>query len=186
MGIHHDSNITTVPKKTLFMNLEFKGDIAAEILRNRLSKSLKKTFPTATLRITFSFRQLIQSNVKEKIPLLATSTCIYQFTSSCGTKYIGRTQRQVHKRVLEHCPAWLARGEKKNSNSSILEHLVISGHRAPPHECFTVVHRVPQYRTKGLRMRHLYIAEVLAIRDLKSDLCIQKRYIHSLALPWSE
>nr|CAH8868440.1 unnamed protein product [Trichobilharzia regenti] len=101
------SNITTVPKKTLLMNLAFKDDIAAEILRNRLSKSLKKTFPTATLRITFSCKQLIQSNAKDKIPLFTTSMCIYQFTCSCGAKYIGRTQRQVHKRILEHCPAWV-------------------------------------------------------------------------------
>ncbi|CAH8855958.1 unnamed protein product, partial [Trichobilharzia szidati] len=124
--------IQTVPKKLLFMSVEFKGDTAAEILKNRLCRSLRKAFFMAELRINFYSRQMINGCVKDKLPLWATSMCVYKFTCSCGASYIGRTKRTLSKRISEHYPAWLAKGQCKTITSSILEHLVNSGHVAPP------------------------------------------------------
>nr|CAH8823266.1 unnamed protein product [Trichobilharzia regenti] len=120
--------VQSVPKKMLLLNLEFKGDIEAEILRRRLSKSLRKTYFTASLRLTFSCKKLFSQNAKDKLSHWATSTCIYQFTCSCGAEYVGRTMRRLEKRAREHYPAWLVKGERKRVNSSVTEHLVNSGH----------------------------------------------------------
>nr|CAH8867590.1 unnamed protein product [Trichobilharzia regenti] len=92
--------VQSVPKKILLLNLEFKGDIEAEILRKRLSKSLRKTYFAASLRLTFSCKKLFSQNAKDKLSHWATSTCIYQFTSSCGAEYIGRTMRRLEKTRL--------------------------------------------------------------------------------------
>nr|CAH8826401.1 unnamed protein product [Trichobilharzia regenti] len=54
------------------------------------------------------------------------SYCSPILNNSQFSPHIDRKQRQVFKRILEHCPAWLVRGEKKNSSSSIVEHLVNS------------------------------------------------------------
>ncbi|KAH9588555.1 hypothetical protein MS3_00005921 [Schistosoma haematobium] len=100
----HDK-ASTVEKKTLFMNMEFKGDTAAEILNKRVSKSLNKTFYAAKLRIVSSIRPTIRGCVKNKLRLWATSMCIYKFTCSCGARHIGRTKRSLSKRISGHYPA---------------------------------------------------------------------------------
>ncbi|CAH8682076.1 unnamed protein product [Schistosoma rodhaini] len=78
----HQEKASTVQKKTLFMNMEFKGFIAAEILNKRISKSLNKIFYAAKLRIIFSSQPTILGCVKDKPSLWATSMYIFKFTCS--------------------------------------------------------------------------------------------------------
>ncbi|CAH8436738.1 unnamed protein product [Schistosoma rodhaini] len=188
-----DSNLTsrrqqqitlTVQKKTLFMNMEFKGDTAAEILNKRISKTLNKTFYTAKLRIVFSSRPTIRVCVKDKLSLWATSMCIYKFTCSCGARYIGRTKRSLSKRISEHYPAWLLKGECKKITSSIQEHLINCGHIAPKETSFKIIYRVKGTGSKGGRINILCTAEALAIHEFKPELCVQKRFVQPLTLPW--
>ena len=40
-----------VPKKTLFLKLAFKGDLASEVLKNRLQKAVEKTFNATYFQI---------------------------------------------------------------------------------------------------------------------------------------
>nr|CAH8866898.1 unnamed protein product [Trichobilharzia regenti] len=112
------------PKKKLYMNLYFKGDLANDILKRRITSSLRRTFFAATLRIVFSSRPLICRSLKDKIPHLATSVCIYQFTCCCGARYIGRSTRILFKRIQKHYPAWLRKGNIGAIRSAIIEHLV--------------------------------------------------------------
>ncbi|CAH8657305.1 unnamed protein product [Schistosoma guineensis] len=179
----HDKALT-VEKKTLFMNMEFKGDTAAEILNKRISKSMNKTFHAAKLRIIFSSRPTILGCVKDKLSLWATSMCIYKFTCSCGARYIGRTKRSLSKRISEHYPAWLLKGERKTITSSIQEHLINCGHIAPKDSSFKIVYRVKGTGSKGVRINILCTAEALAIHKLKPELCVQKRFVQPLILPW--
>nr|CAH8852639.1 unnamed protein product [Trichobilharzia regenti] len=175
----------SAPKRLLYMNLQFNGDQSTEILRNRLSRSLKKTFPAAELRLTFSTRPMIRMNVKDKLPLLASSMCIYQFTCSCGARYIGRTQRSLSKRVNEHLPSWFYKGENRCPRSSILEHLIDSGHQVKPEINFKVIYRIQGNLAKSVRIKLLHIAEAMAIHLLNPELCIQKKFVHSLNLQWT-
>nr|CAH8850804.1 unnamed protein product [Trichobilharzia regenti] len=115
----------SVPKKTLFMNLEFKGDQASDMLKNRLSKSVSKTFLAAKLHMTFTSHKLFSISVKDKLHCMTASMCIYQFTYSRGARYIGRSQRTLPTRIRGHIPAaWFYKGERKCVRSSILEHLI--------------------------------------------------------------
>nr|CAH8863846.1 unnamed protein product [Trichobilharzia regenti] len=96
--------VHSIPKKILLLNLEFKGDIEAEILRKRVSKSLRKPYFAASLRLTFSCKKLFSQNAKDKLLHWATSTCMYQLTCSCGAEYVGHTMRRLEKRACEHYP----------------------------------------------------------------------------------
>ena len=107
--------------------------------------------------------------------------CIYQFTGSCGAKYMGLTLRQLSERVTEQYPPWFMKGERKVIRSSILEHLVDSEHKISPHSAFITRANVP----KAVRIRHQAIAEATAIRLWKPELCIQKKLMHDVSLPWS-
>ena len=107
------------------------------------------------------------------------------FTYFCGAKYIGRTSRQLSERVTEHYPPWFIKGERKAIRSSILEHLVDSEHKISPDSAFRVIYRTSANVPKAVRIRHLAIAEAIAIRLWKPELCIQKKLMHDVSLPWS-
>ncbi|CAH8288407.1 unnamed protein product [Schistosoma intercalatum] len=168
-----------------FDSWPFKGDRAAHILKRRISDSLKRTFFAATLRILFSSRSLFANNLKDKLSHLTNSMCIYQFTCSCGARYIGRSMRTLSKRIQEHCPAWLRRGGSGSIRSSIIEHLVNTGHSIKTDSAFKVIYKVSRNLPKTIRLHLLCIAEAIAIHFEKPELCVQKRLVQPLLLPWS-
>nr|VZH95510.1 unnamed protein product [Spirometra erinaceieuropaei] len=166
--------MTTAEKKDLFIRLPFQGDAASELVKRRLKTAITSAFPAANLRVCFTNSPLLRLGGKDRLPLQATSMCIYSFTCSCGAGYIGRTTRRLEKRVREHIPAWLGKGEKKSISSSILAHLVDTNHRVDAKEAFQIVYRTPAGFSKGLRQRVLATAEAVAIRLANPVLCCQK------------
>ena len=86
---------------------------------------------------------MLRFNLKDKLPLLTTSMCIYQFTCSCEVRYIGCTTRQLHKRIKEHHPVRLTRGTISTIRSSILKHLVDSNHRIDIERAFHILYTTP-------------------------------------------
>ena len=177
-------NCETVSKKTLYLKLDFKGDIAGDILTRRLKRSVERTFYAAKLHITFSTKPVLTQLIKDKLPKMGSSMCVYQFNCSCGASYIGRTQRALSLRIREHVPAWLGKGVTKSINSAILSHLVDSEHHIKIEEAFSVLYQVPKTLPQRARLRLLYIAEAIWINSRKPNLCIQKKYIQPLCLPW--
>ncbi|CAH8459625.1 unnamed protein product, partial [Heterobilharzia americana] len=157
----------TVPKNILTMNLEFKGDTTVEVLKNRLSRCINSSFYAARLRLVFSSRRLIRQCVKNRLPIMSTSMCIYKFTCSCRADYIGRCKWALRKRVAEHYPVWLTRGERRKTTSSICEHLVECRHSATRDSSFKIIYKVKLNYSKGLRFHHLCTAEALAIHEQK-------------------
>ncbi|CAH8624148.1 unnamed protein product [Schistosoma haematobium] len=97
--------IQTVKKKSLFMRLQFRGDAASEILTQRLRRTIQKSFNAGELRLVFSTRPMVTPKLKDELPRMTTSFCIYQFNCSCGASYIGRSSRNLHFRAREHLPA---------------------------------------------------------------------------------
>ncbi|CAH8670780.1 unnamed protein product [Schistosoma curassoni] len=174
----------SVPKKNLYISLEFKGDRTSDVIKNRLTTTIRRTFNAAKLRISFTSRNLFSVSIKDKLPRLVASMCIYQFTCSCGARYIGRSQRSLSTRIREHIPAWFYKGERKAIRSSILEHLIDYNHSTDPQIDFKVVYMIRSNLPRFLRIQLLKIAEALAIQELKPELCVQKKYILSLSLPW--
>ena len=175
---------TTVSKKQLFLKLRFNSYVASDVLNLRLFRALRRTYAAATLCLSFSSRRIMIAQAKDKLPNCATSMCIYKFSCSCGESYIGRTTRQLNKRVTEHLPSWFGKGETKSIRSSILSHLIDSGHQVNRNSAFKVIYRIPSNLSKGIGTRLLNIAEAMGIRENNPSLCIQKKFVLPLSLPW--
>ncbi|CAH8594171.1 unnamed protein product [Schistosoma mattheei] len=172
--------IQTVKKKSLFMRLQFRGDAASEILTQRLRRTIQKSFNAGELRLIFSTRSLVTPKLKDELSRMTTSFCIYQFDCSCGASYIGRSSRNLHFRAREHLPAWLNKGLMKKVNSSILAHLVQTGHSASINQSFSIIYKVSNFLPKLVRLKVLQTAEAIAIRIKKPELCVHKKYIQPL------
>ena len=113
----------------------------------------------------------------DKSSFLSTSNCIYQFTCTCRSTYIGRTERRVHVRISEHVPKKLRLQGSRALNSAIARHLLDTGHSIDISHAFKIISK--QRSTTALRF-----AEAIAIKKLKPDLCIQKETVINLLLPW--
>ena len=118
------------------------GDVTSELLVRRLSKVVDSTSPVAKLKLTFSTYPLLKPQLKDRLPSSTTSMCIYQFNCSCGADYVGRTIRRLSTRIREHHPAWLGKGVVKGIRSSIVEHLVDTGHQVEIDNAFSVCYKV--------------------------------------------
>ncbi|CAI2729232.1 unnamed protein product [Schistosoma spindalis] len=175
------SEISTVRKKPLYMKLQFNGNVA---LKYRLTKVINRTFYAANLAFTFSCRPEMSTQTKDKLPELASSMCIYKFSCSCGDSYIARTTRQINQRMSEHLPTWFINGQRKTARCSILAHLIDSGHAVDKSKSFRVIYRIPASFLNGVHSRLLHIAEAIGIHTYNPNLCVQKKFVTPLSLPW--
>ena len=164
--------------------MQFLGDNISEILTGHLRNAVKRALPATELRCIFKTTLLLRSGVKDKLPNFASSMCIYQFNCSCGASYIGRTIRRVSRRISEHHPAGLSKGQTKAIRSAILSHLVDTEHKIDVNHAFKVIYRIPTNLSFALRVRLLSIAEAVGIHINKPNLCIQKKLVQTLSLPW--
>ena len=174
----------TVARKQLFICLPFRGDQAAEAVTRRISSALKSIFFAAELHCTFRSQPILSGQNKDKLPMLTSSMVIYSFRCICDALYVGRTTRQLSTRIREHLPHWLQHGGRGAISSAVLAHLVDTGHRVDPRKAFGILFRIPQNRSKAVRQRMLATAEAISIRRLRPDLCVQKRFVQTLQLPW--
>lgn len=175
-----------VPLKPLYLRLAFKGDAASELLTKRLQRAIGRTYFAAKLHASFTNRPLIRQELKDKLPQQTTSMCVYQFVCSCGDSYIGRTTRQLSKRMSEHLPSGLRRGQPGSIRSSILAHVLNTGHAVPASTAFKPIYEVPVKMPKSIRTRVLATAEAIGIRINRPKLCVQKRFVKSLSLAWPD
>ena len=139
----------------------------SDILCRQLNKVFNRTFYAAQLKCTFNSQPLFYQKQKDRIPHLATSMCIYRFACSCGASYIGRTTRSLSTRIVEHISVWLAKGEQKTIWSSILAHLVDTGHRVDPNNAFSIVYRINRNLARSVMLKFLYTAEAKFASDHK-------------------
>jgi hypothetical protein len=172
-------------KQCLHLRLPFTGDTISDIITNRISNAVNNKFYAAQLRISFATSPAITQHLKDRLPTLNSSFCIYQFTCSCGAGYIGKTTRRLSDRVNEHCPAWLCTGSVKSVRSAIVAHLVQSNHQISKTDSFRLLHRVPGHYSRFIRCRVLAAAEAVAIRLYNPSLCSHKQFVKSLDLPWT-
>ena len=176
--------VSLAAKKSVYISLPFKGDTQAEIISRRLSTTVRRTFYAANLRISFTSFPALQFHLKDKVPSSAASFCVYSFTCSCGACYIGRTTRHLSVRAREHHPAWLSSGVTKSIKSSVLAHLVDTGHTIDIKQSFQPIYRVKGNQSKLIRHRILATAEAIGIRLFNPPLCAQKQFVQTLKLPW--
>ena len=178
------SKSPTANRKKVYISLPFKGDELANKTKQSLSTKINKVFGAAELHINFHSVPAIHLHLKDKLPISATSFCVYNFSCSCGASYIGRTARRLSDRIREHCPAWLSKGMIKSVNSSILAHLVDHNHSVDFQTSFRPIYTVNGRLSKPIRHRLLAIAEAIGIRLFKPVLCLMKNYVRTLGLQW--
>ena len=184
-SVKFESRPPSVSKKQVYMSLPFKGDHLTEVISRRLQKTVDTTFKAAKLCMHFNSKPLIRSQLKDKMPSSTTSFCVYSFVCSCGASYIGRTTRRLSDRIREHHPAWLNKGlNRKTTSSAILCHLVDSNHTVNINDSFSIIYRIPNYRSRMTRFRLLSTAEAVSIRLHNPELCSQKMFVRALHLPW--
>lgn len=172
--------------KPLYLRLPFKGDLASEVLTQRLRKSLERTFFAARLRVIFTSRPLHRHQLKDKLPRETTSMCVYKFVCSCGASYIGRTMRNLSQRMSEHLPSGLRGGSQRSIRSSILAHILNTGHAVNASTAFRPIYEVPLKMPKSIRCRILATAEAIGIQINRPRLCVQKRFVQTLLLAWPD
>ena len=156
----------------------------ANVVKRRLSGAVNTTYNAASLRISFTSKPILVQQLKDKIPASSASFCVYSFSCSCGSRYIGKTSRRLSERAREHHPAWLGSGVQKTITSGVVAHLVDSNHVVNISTAFSPVYRVPNRYTRGVKLQILSAAEAIAIRLIDPDLCSQKRFVQALRLPW--
>ena len=147
-----------VPKKTLFLNLAFKGDLDSEVLINQLQKAVEKTFNAAYLVLNFQTRPALKPTVKEQLLSPTSSMCIYTFDCSCGASYVGRSTRQLSKRIRGYIPTWFGKGQQKSINRSILAYLVDTNHQVDTQKAFKLIYLILSKLPRDLRVRPLHTA----------------------------
>ena len=145
---------------------------------------MNATYNAARLRISYTSKPMIVQQLKDKIPFLSTSFCVYSFSCSCGSRYIGRTSRRLSQRIKEHHPAWLGSSVQTTITSGIVAHLADSNHVVDVNSAFSPIYRVSGRYTRWVKLQMLSAAEAIAIRLINPDLCSQKRFVQSLSLPW--
>ena len=177
-------DVITARKKSVFLSVPFKGDTPFELLTKKLKTAIEKTYFSARLIMVAETRPAISHSLKDKLPVQSQSSVLYLFTCTCGARYVGHTTRRLSRRISEHVPAALKKGTVKSVNSSILEHLWQTGHQANSDSAFKPFYFVSRRTSKALRKRILSIAESIAIRLLKPELCKQRHLVHPLLLPW--
>ena len=136
--------VPTVEKKSLFICLPFKRDQACDYVNHRLCMALHHTFPAARLKAWFITSPMLRVSLKDKLPVHSQNMVVYSFLCCCASEYVGRTTRQLSKRIKEHHPAWLRSNSQKSITSAVVVPLVDSGHAVSPLESFEVIiYRAP-------------------------------------------
>ncbi|CAH8643572.1 unnamed protein product [Schistosoma mattheei] len=173
----NNTEVITVNKKPITISLNFKGDEVTNTINRRLNTALARTYPAAKLQILYKTTCSITQSKVDKHPFHVTANCIYKFTCTCQSSYIGRTERRAYLRFFEHVPKSLRTRERKTLNSAITKHLLDTGHQVDTLQSFKVISKQPNSSL-------LKFAEAVAIRRQKPDLCVQKEMVINLSLPW--
>ena len=169
--------VVSVDKKKVMICLPFKGDVLSTQIKQRLGAAIRRTYFAAELLVTHNCRSLLRESNVDKKSADVTSNCIYQFTCTCGSRYVGRTERILSTRISEHVPTNLTLNGPKLPSSAIGRHIIDSGHVIDKTKAFKVI-------TRARNAQLLRFAEASAIRRIKPDLCVQKDFVAHLALPW--
>ena len=170
-------------KKPSYLTLHFRRDSASGLWLRKLSSALKKTFYTARLACHFKTRTLITVN-KDKLPLFTSSMVVCCFRYVCYIIYVGRTTGQLATRICEHCSERLPLNPAAPLRSSIVSHIVDTGHQVDIDKAFNVIYRIAPYASKAVRTRTLEIAGAITIRLRTLNLCKQTMSTRALQLNW--
>jgi hypothetical protein len=170
------TTVSLAPKKSVYIKLSFKGDDVTNHISRSLRGAVQRTFPAADVLFLSKTTRLPLPPVKDSLPILSTSQCVYKYECTCGSTYVGRTERQLSVRVSEHLPKWLRNSLEKTARSAITKHIMDANCPNNQNALRIVIRQNSVTLLRG--------AEAVAITRLKPNLCVQKEMVLALALPW--
>ncbi|XP_066932169.1 uncharacterized protein [Clytia hemisphaerica] len=108
---------------TIWIKTTYHGTQCEQLL-DRLEKKLKRSVQPdkkIKFKVIYSTNKLsFFTNMKDKTPSLLKSSVVYHFTCpGCSADYIGKTDRNLHERCVEHATS----NKNKSSNTAIYDHL---------------------------------------------------------------
>ena len=130
------SVIHTVLKKVLYFSLPSTGHHSLQI-HTEILKLCSSAYPCIRIRFVFQPGKRLANlfNFKDRIPKALRPCLVYAYTCQCcSVLYVAQTARHLHTRASDHLGV-SALTEKKILNpspSSILTHLIETGHTASP------------------------------------------------------
>lgn len=93
--------VVLLERKNFYICLGLKDDQTSDVIKNHLTKVIKRTFCAVKLPITFTSGKVLSMSIKDKLSHLIASMYINQFTCSCGATYISRNQSSLSTRIRE-------------------------------------------------------------------------------------
>jgi hypothetical protein len=166
----------------VYLRLPYIGSTGAQF-RRRITVAVRKCYQSTKLRLIFTSRPNFPNAKKDALPTLQRSNIVYQFTCHCDSRYVGRTDRRLAKRISEHVPVNLRKtigtpaADKIKVSSAIGQHF-----RANP-VCFEAysddMFKVLHAGREGI---HLNALESLTIMAEDPILCKQKSFVYTCLL----
>ena len=159
----------------------------------QFSDAISNCYGAVKLRTIFSSRTLFAGHVKDHSPIHHLGNVIYKFSCSCDSMYVGRTSQRLLLRMKEHVPPpfleytrakQLGRPSTNKSKKTTWKSLSSIGkHFKESPSC--AVNYDPKNFTvlaRGRTAFHLQVLEAMYIKTLAPDLCVQKKFVHSVLL----
>ena len=127
----YEKGATDVPKKVAYIKLPYSGR-NCEQFGEKLKRLVEKTYSSVNLRVAFIAPSDLSKHFKFKDKIVEVekqSLVVYHIKcSECQADYIGKTERILAHRILEHQSP---KKDKKTGNyiSAVYEHHKLTGHK---------------------------------------------------------
>ena len=72
--------------------------------KKQAKSTVKQCFSVVEPRVAYSTNELLFATNKDVLPALQKSNVIYQFSSHCDSRYVGRTSQRLQDRIKQHVP----------------------------------------------------------------------------------
>ena len=165
----------------VFIRLPWIGGKSLEFGK-RIRETVRIGYPFTSVRVVFTTTRAFSGKAKDVLPPMLKSCLVYEYKCCCGQTYLGKTTQRLAERVKQHILDKLFRATRTSlckvpGDSAVTKHL-----KEYP-DCLAVERRenftiLAQARHKA----HLDVLEALYIKKLSPGLCLQKEFIHVLAL----
>ena len=93
------------------ITLPWIGNVSSRF-ENQISKAITSCFYAVKPRVVYNTKVMLPSAKKDSVHTTKTSCIIYDFSSQCEARYVGRTTQRLADRIKQHIPTSI---RKKNT-----------------------------------------------------------------------
>ena len=119
-----NTRVPTAERKRMYITLPLRGDITSELIPSRLREADTETCYAAKLSMPYSSSVMMNLRPNDQLLRFSSSCCVYSFTCSCPTSYIGKNHLALNRQSQWAKFSRLRSGRIGWENSAIARHLV--------------------------------------------------------------